>query len=140
MLGQNRMKGRHPDDIKPLFRLQMAYTLLWSGIERFTAFKYGTSLKPEDRLKRFAEHPAMGLALKAHVHDKRDVFRSDDPEQKKQLRKEDPKAALDYYYQVRCNVVHRGKASYFEYDMLLKSLEELLAIFRQVLEAEFRID
>lgn len=140
MLDQNRIQGRHPEDMKPLLRLQMAYTLLWSGIERFTAFKYGTSLKPNQRLERFASNVTLAESLKACVQEEREVFRSDDPKDSEKLRKEDPKASLDYYYQVRCNIVHRGKASYDEYRMLLKSLEELLAIFRRVLEAEFRTD
>lgn len=140
MLCQNRIKGRHPDDVKPLLKLQMAYTLLWSGIERFTAFKYGASLKPHQRLEHFASNVTLAEALKSLVHEERRVCRSDDPKDYETLVRDNPKAALDYYYQVRCNVVHRGKASYDEYDMLLKSLEELLAIFRQVLDAEFRLD
>jgi hypothetical protein len=140
MLCNNRVIGRHPNDVKPLLRLQMAYTLLWSGIERLTAFKYGASLRPEQRLKKFAEHPVLAVALKEVVQQERAVHRSDDPEKKERLRADDPDASLGYYYQVRCNIVHRGKASYFEYEMLLKSLEELLAIFRRVLETEFRID
>jgi hypothetical protein len=139
-LRQSSTTGRHPDDTKPLFRLQMAYMLLWSAIERFTSFKYGISLGPEERNKRFAGNPTLAKALKSFVKEGREVYRSDDPEQKKCLNQDNPLAAIKYYYQVRCNAVHRGKASYYDYDILLKSTNELLAVFRAVLAAEFGKD
>ena len=137
MLRTNNSSGRHPDDTKPLLQLQMAYMLLWSGIERFTAFKYGVSLKPEERLRHFSANPVFVGSLSSRVHEERVVYRSDNPEQAVRLRPTDPGKSLDYYYQVRCNVVHRGKDSYEDYRMLRCSLEEMLVIFREVLEAEF---
>jgi len=41
-------QNRHIDsrDLKRLFRLQMAYTLLWTAIERFTAFTWASTFEP----------------------------------------------------------------------------------------------
>jgi hypothetical protein len=50
---------------------------------------------------------------------------------------ESPEKAVDYYYQVRSNITHRGKGVGRDYNLLRDSLAELLPIFREVLrEAE----
>ena len=42
---------------------------------------------------------------------------------------------MQYYYQVRSNITHRGKGVAQDYELLRDSLSELLPIFRKVLEA-----
>ena len=48
-----------------------------------------------------------------------------------------PKESLKYYYQVRSNITHRGKAATRDFATLRDSLTELHAIFRCVLDAAF---
>ena len=50
---------------------------------------------------------------------------------------DDPYETLKYYYTFRCNVVHRGKAMIGDYSMLKTATEELLEIFKNVLEEAF---
>jgi hypothetical protein len=60
------------------------------------------------------------------------------PDDKAVLDPENPKKALDYFYQIRSNITHRGKAVVQDHDRLLNSLEELLQIFRNVLATAFQ--
>jgi len=124
-------------NLKPLFRLQMAYLLLWSAIERFASFKYHLGDKAVEKVFRIADEPEFVKALQELVTEPRTVYRSDNPEKKETLAPNLPKKALAYYYQVRSNITHRGKAAYGDHDTLVKSLEELLKIFERILKAEF---
>jgi hypothetical protein len=45
-----------------------------------------------------------------------------------------PEKAVGYYYQVRSNIIHRGKGAVRDFGLLKTSLEELLPIFREVLK------
>lgn len=127
-------------DSKPTLRLQMAYMLLWSAIERFASFKYHLGEQVTEKVFRLADEPEVRAALLTLSPEPRKVVRSSDPSKKVTLKATDPKKALDYYYQLRSNVVHRGKSAPQDHEKLVKSLEELLTIFRRVLEAEFRLN
>lgn len=129
-----------PQNLKPLFRLEMAYLLLWTSIERYTALRYSLGPKPWERVKRIADEPAFMRALQEIVEPKsppRTVNRADHPTKKATLDYNNPLESVVYYYQIRSNLVHRGKAVYDDYETLSLSLRELLSIFRCVLEAAF---
>ena len=49
------------------------------------------------------------------------------------LTRDDPKKAVEYYYQGRSNIAHRGKAAVRDFHILADSTEELLKIFRKVI-------
>jgi hypothetical protein len=125
-------------NLKPLFQLQMAYMLLWSAIERFSSFKYHLGDSVVNKVNRIADEPEFANALRELVTERRHVYRSDNPEKKETLDPAVPKKSLAYYYQVRSNITHRGKAAYGDHDTLVKSLEELLKIFQRILKAEFK--
>jgi hypothetical protein len=123
-------------DLRPLFRLQMAYLLLWSSIERYASLRYYLGRGDVwQKVKQVASEPAFGLSLQQHVAERREVRRADEPSDKATLDESRPSKAVDYYYQMRSNITHRGKGAPNDYDNLAKSIEELLAIFRDVLEA-----
>lgn len=122
-------------DLKPLFRLQMAYLLLWSAIERYVSLRYHFGESVMAKIKRLADEAAFFEGLKRYVKDKRDVYRADRPGDKEVLDPELPGKSVLYYYQIRCNVTHRGKGVVRDHEQLLKSLSELLPIFRETLEA-----
>jgi hypothetical protein len=127
-------------DLKPLFRLQMAYMLLWSAIERYASFKYHLGERVTEKVFRLVDDPEFASALSSLGPEQRRVYRSDNPEKVEVLVASNPRKALAYYYQVRSNITHRGKAAYNDHGTLVRSLEELLFIFRRLLDAEFSTD
>lgn len=127
-------------NLKPLFRLQMAYLLLWSSIERYVSLRYHLADKVNEKVGHLAQEAAFVTGLRDRVHEKRFVYRADRPTEREVLDPqlpdpEFPRKAVDYYYQVRCNLTHRGKGVFGDYDLLHRSLAELLPIFREVLRA-----
>jgi hypothetical protein len=130
-LGDDHSKGL----FHSLFRLQMAYLLLWSSIERFCTLRFGLGSSPVANIKRLAGEPAFEAALKQEVDCPRKIFRADKPKDPEILTPDDPLKSIEYYYQVRCNVTHRGKGSERDLEIVQRSLTELLKIFRRVLIA-----
>jgi len=124
-------------NLKPLFRLEMAYLLLWTSIERYASLRYHLRDKATQKVWKIALEPAFAGSLNQFVTETRSVQRADDPTKRCILDPTDPNKAMGYYYQVRSNLVHRGKGSLFDHERLTKSLEELLAIFRATLIAAF---
>lgn len=125
-------------DLKPMFRPQMAYLLLWSAIERFAAFKYHLGDNVMRKVKGLAGEQAFVEGLREVVKGPpRTVFRADKPQKKEVLDPSNPEKSLDYYYQVRSNVAHRGKAAVHDHEILCQSIEELAELFRRILAAEF---
>jgi hypothetical protein len=125
-------------DLKPLFKLQMAYLLLWSSIERYVSLRYHLGDRVTDKVGRLAREPAFAECLRRHVKNRRVVYRADRPGDKEVLEPGQPGKAVQYYYQVRSNITHRGKAVIRDYDLLKASLAELLPIFREVLKGAER--
>lgn len=126
-------------DVKEFFELQMNYMLLWSAIDRYTSLKYNENSKGKNN-RKFANEKAFKKGLKNHVKSKsrRKVYSAEDIEMY-ELDTEDPEESLKYYYTIRCNVVHRGKAIIEDKYMLKSSLDELLNIFKDVLKDTFII-
>jgi hypothetical protein len=122
-------------DLKPLFRLQMAYLLLWSSIERYVSLRYHLGDKVKEKVDKLAEEPAFARGLQLFVKGRREVYRADRPRDKEVLDPTSPKKSINYYYQVRSNITHRGKGVFRDYELLKDSLGELLPIFHRVLEA-----
>ena len=50
----------------------------------------------------------------------------------------EPEFCMNFYYTIRCNVVHRGKSSYNDERLLKRSLQDLLNIFKDVLADTFK--
>ena len=131
-------KNKHWADIGDFFKLQMAYMLLWSAIDRYCTLKYeGQSFG--DYHRKLADERVFKNALKKHVTSKRTVYSSQDL-WNYTLNYKKPYYSLKYYYTIRCNVVHRGKAIHDDEYMLRASLTELLNIFRDVLDGTFNSD
>ena len=124
-------------DLKPLFRLQMAYLLLWSSIERYASLRYGLGDKPVCKIEHIADDPQFGRLLKQYVRRHDRVQRADNPTQDSRLDPDDPKRSLHYYYQIRSNITHRGKSAYHDHDKVKLSLTELLEIFKGLLISAF---
>jgi hypothetical protein len=127
------------NDLKSLFRLQMAYLLLWSAIERYAGLQYNLGGKVSKKVDQIATNPIFIKELSALPDDTlRTVFRGDNPDTQYWLVRDDPKKALDYYYQVRSNMTHRGKAVHADFAIVFQALSELAPIFRSMLDDAFK--
>jgi len=126
-------------DYRSLFRLQMAYLLLWTIIERYAALRYKLGGEPMSKIREISNDPSFAAALKKVCpNERRRVHRADRPDEFAVLDSSNPAKAIEYYYQVRSNVTHRGKAASKDFEIVQTSLKELLEIFTIVLEAAFQ--
>ena len=130
------------DDLRPFYRLQGAYMVLWSSIERYVSLRYGLGRNEQvfQRVKRLGEEAQFETSLRATAPSAtaklRKIFRSDDPKQHVTFEPSGPPdKAIDYLYQVRSNVTHRGKEEPLDWDLLHTATAEVLRIFRDVLDA-----
>ena len=129
-----RLKG-----YEALFERQMAYMLLWSGIERYLSLRYSLGSDVNQKMRRLAQEPGFKDALRRHVIETREMRISTNPKGKETLDPNDPDRSVRYYYGVRSNVTHRGKTAAEAHGEIQQSaLDELLPIFRDVLKAARR--
>ena len=84
-------------DLKALFRLQMAYLLLWSSIERYVSLRYHLGNNVTGKIANLSEEDEFIESLKDVVTESRQVFRADKPTEKETLDSYDPKKSLNYY-------------------------------------------
>lgn len=124
-------------DLKPMFCLQMAYLLLWSAIERYVSLRYHLGTNVTDKVMKLSEEPAFAEALRSVAPTHREVYRADRPQERFRLDPGDPNGSLNYYYQIRSNIVHRGKGVPHDHERVQRSLRELLSIFECVLKRAF---
>jgi hypothetical protein len=116
------------------FRSQMAYLLLWSILERLSALCCGPGEDPNERVKRLHELPGMTELVATYVHRTDRVSDSRDPSCTIVLEASNPKSCFQYYYRVRSNLSHRGKAMFNELHKVQDSLDELCSITEHYLK------
>jgi len=124
-------------EYRSLFRLQMAYTLLWSAIERYAGLRYHLGKNATKKVLQIANEKCFSSSLKRNVKCVRHVFSTTDLS-KYTLDPNDPNKSINYYYQVRSNAVHRGKVVTHDFDTMKSSLKELLKIFKDLLNETFK--
>jgi hypothetical protein len=134
--GLKEFESAPPDsfDWPRLFRLQMAYLLLWSAIERYTALCFGPDLKPLDRVKLLGEQPLFKESLAQVLQREDKVVDSRDSKHSFRLSAANPLSSCKYFYQVRCNLGHRGKGAWSDGEKVRLALNELLRIFELILK------
>ena len=142
----NRPEG--PYNYKPVFRLQMAYVLLWTAIERYVTLRYGVNRTDEHGRPLSIRQNLMDLASEEsfvksirkniNVEDYRIIYRSTGTDEKFKIKPNNPRKTIDYYYLVRSNAVHRGKALFYDFNLLQISTRDLLAVFEDVLAGAFQ--
>jgi gamma-glutamylcyclotransferase (GGCT)/AIG2-like uncharacterized protein YtfP len=113
---------------KQFYRAQMAYLLLWSVVERLSALCLGPANEPMKRVNRLHELVGIPEIVAKHVRREDKVADSRDPGELSRLNARKPKKVFQYYYQVRSNLSHRGKAVFKDFDKVHFSLKELLGI------------
>jgi len=120
-------------DLERFFRSQMAYLLLWSILERLSAFCFGPSADPTGRIMQLYELPGMADIDRKRVSRSDKVSDSRDPGRAYRLDASDAKQSFKYYYQVRSNLSHGGKGVHSDFKKVHESLRELLGIARDFL-------
>lgn len=118
------------------FHIQMAYLLLWSVLERFSALAIGPAVNPNKRISELGRLGPVLDAVKSLDSPVRKVFDSRKPNAKPYVLdvREKPEKAMDYYYAIRSNLSHRGKGAWSDAETVRKSLNELLQIITAVLK------
>jgi hypothetical protein len=117
------------------FRSQMAYLLLWSIVERMAALCIGPNVNPTQRVNRLHNLRGMNALIEKHVKRRDWVSDSRDPTITIELNSKNPSDSFKYYYQVRSNLSHRGKAVPNELEKVEGSLPELLNITEDYLRS-----
>lgn len=117
------------------FRLQAAYLLLWSIVERYTALRYGPRLEPGERIKRLGEDPGFRAAVVGVGAVGFSVIDARDPSDRITIRSSGDRAA-EFFYQVRSNLSHRGKSAFRDGQLVFEALVHLHDGIRQLLVDE----
>ncbi len=138
-ISHQKPANTHSEKYIKFLEAQMFYMLLWVSIDRFLSFRYGET--KNNNVLYLSEEKSFRDALKKHVKEDERVFY----ERKNvystrhlrdyELNPDKPACSAMFYYTIRNNVVHNGKALEIEQDMLLKALTQLLNIFSYVVES-----
>ena len=110
--------------------------LLWSAIDRYSKIKYNKESDHDNR-KRFAKEKAFRYGIMKYEDRYHQPVYSTNDLTMHEFNADNPNETLNYYYTLRCNVVHRGKAYIEDYSMLKQAAEELLEIFKDALKNAF---
>jgi gamma-glutamylcyclotransferase (GGCT)/AIG2-like uncharacterized protein YtfP len=112
-------------DWQQFFGLQSAYLLVWSLLERVASFRYGTVAGPNKRVSALGQEPEVKSLVVELGAPSRSAYRSISdsrfPDRTIKIAR-DGRDALRYWYQVRSNIVHRGKAYQPDLHLLRESL------------------
>ena len=136
LIEKNLNTDKNTHKIKSFFELQMNYMLLWSAIDRFSSLKYNKRKKSWNN-EKFAKENAFKEGIKKYKENYHKPVYSTEDLVVHEFDAEDHIETIKYYYTLRCNVVHRGKATVGDYSMLKTATEELLEIFKNILKNTF---
>ena len=139
LIEKNLNSNKFSWNMENFFELQMNYMMLWSAIDRYCSLKYNKRLMKRNR-EKFAKEKAFKEGIKKFKDDNHMPVYSTDDLKIHEFNVEEPYKTLEYYYTLRCNVVHRGKAMHGDYHMLETAARELLDIFKDVLRDTFGED
>jgi hypothetical protein len=93
--------------MEPMFRVQMAYLLLWSAIERYVALRYHLAGKIMEKVSYLGQEPAFAMALRHNVSESRKVFRADHPQDSYTLRPTSPAEAVEASFETTRHFLNR---------------------------------
>ena len=126
----------------------MAYAFLWTIIDRHNSMKYGLNLKQAAQISSMAKDECFQNAVKAIGNNfnfnYNKIYASDSGRsriftERKPDSTEDWEDILKTYYQVRCNVVHRGKSGHdaSDFPKLRGAFKDMFAKLQYMLKDEF---
>jgi hypothetical protein len=128
-------------DGKRFLKLQMLYLLLWTSIERYLGLRYSfrgaeisSKIRSLSNNSNFAE-----MLIKYTEHSRyRKIYSTDRADDALRFDCHNAKKSLEYFYQVRCNITHRGKAALGDSDLVEQCLRDLYRVYKEFLNAEKR--
>jgi len=124
-----------PELWSSFFRLQAAYLLLWSIVERYTALRFGPGLEAGRRVDMLGDDESFLRAVAdADVKPGR-VVDSRDPSKRPSMAA-DGTGAAKYFYRIRSNLSHRGKSAFQDTRLVHKAATELLRAMQILLERQ----
>lgn len=133
---EENLKTEHFSWEGGFYKLQMNYMLLWSAIDRYCKLKYNQKSEHANRIELSKEKVFKDALEKYAKNKSRTIFTTDDLIERS-FDIDNPKYCINYYYTLRCNIVHRGKTSMGDVHMLEQATEELLNIFKYILDDTF---
>jgi hypothetical protein len=119
---------------KQFLKLQMTYLLLWVAIERYVTLRYkigGNNVM--QKIYNLVYENQFVLGVKALGDKERKIFKNYSSS-KENFIADNPKKCLNYYYQIRSNIAHRGKAVFDDAKLVHCALSEMSGIFKKILE------
>lgn len=125
---------------RAFIELQMLYLLIWTSVERFASLRYGfRGDSVIAKLHKLANSLEFSNALNdtfCGVTNKkiRKVYSSDSVEKVYKWNPKKPVETIDFYYQVRCNIAHRGKAAISDANLVKDCIKEMTDIFKHLLK------
>ena len=140
------------ENLYKLFSLQMAYAFLWTIIDRHNTIKYRIN---SDNLKKQREEMAKDVLFRKAIeiigdsfnYNFPEIYASDSAASKsfngaKNNPVDDWYKKIEMYYQVRCNIVHRGKAGLdaTDFPKLRGAFLDMFAIMQYMLRIELKRD
>jgi len=128
-------------DGKKFLKLQMLYLLLWTSIERYLGLRYSfRGAEISSKIRSLANNKNFIEILERRTANSnyRKIYSTDKVEKALTFYSNNAQKSLDYYYRVRCNITHRGKAALEDSDLVEKCLVDLKGIFIEFLNAEKR--
>ena len=130
--------SNHDYGFKEFFKLQSSYLLLWSIIERYVTIRYNIgSPKINLKIMFLSQDEYFCKQLKSTVKRVDKIFSTHEPDDKINLDSDNPRNCINYYYQMRSNITHRGKASHQDCDRLHQSISELNKIMKNTIDNAF---
>ena len=119
---------------KQFLKLQMTYLLLWTAIERYVTLRYkigGSDVVAKVNNLIYEVEFLKGIKRIGIVE--RKVHKSHESGHVK-FDVDNPKNCVSYFYQIRSNIAHRGKAIFEDAKLVHFALAEMSFIFKRMLE------
>ena len=123
---------------KQFLKLQMTYLLLWTAIERYATLRYkfgGSDVVA--KVNNIANENAFLIGIK-QIDSAKKVYKTYESGHVN-FNVDNPKMCVRYFYQIRSNIAHRGKAVFDDAKLVHFALAEMSFIFKRMLE-EAKID
>ncbi|MBR5503521.1 MAG: hypothetical protein IKV87_03610 [Methanobrevibacter sp.] len=144
-LVKENLKSGHYAKVKGFFQLQMNYMLLWSAIDRYCKLKYNRESEFKNREELSKEklfEDALSQVFEGkfakydNIRNYRPIFTTDDLT-RREFDINKARYCMNYFYTLRCNIVHRGKSNFKDVNLLYQATWDLLDIFEYILNETF---
>ena len=119
---------------KQFLKLQSTYMLLWTAIERYVTLRYKIgSSDVVSKVNNLAHEKQFLNGIRRFNVGNRKIYKSHESGHIN-FNVENPLNCVKYYYQIRSNIAHRGKAIFGDAKLVHTALAEMSNIFRAILE------